>query len=285
MKKIAMIGAAALALGWSTAHAETASDTDDAGGAGTAGVGVGVGVTAPPPAANGDVGVNPVASPSEPGAAPSDAPAAAVNGAAVEPAPAPPIQPVAVPVNGRDTDTTYVENETWMHKVGAAILIGGGFERFTDGTLRAMTGDGGSWTARLVGGTRQFVGVEAAYVGSARSISALGVNAGNLVSNGVEGTLRLNIPLVRGATLLEPFGFVGIGWQHFNVTNNTVTSDVVGSDDVMTVPYGGGLELAYKSFIADARFTYRQTYYNDLLRVTGGNLNNWGVGGQIGVEF
>ena len=32
------------------------------------------------------------------------------------------------------------------------------------------------------------------------------------------------------------------------------------------VPIGGGLEYAIGRFMADARFTYRATYYNDLLR-------------------
>jgi hypothetical protein len=36
--------------------------------------------------------------------------------------------------------------------------------------------------------------------------------------------------------------------------------------------------------MADARFTYRSTYYNDLMRA-GGNLNNWGVSGQVGFSF
>ena len=36
--------------------------------------------------------------------------------------------------------------------------------------------------------------------------------------------------------------------------------------------------------MADARFTYRQTYYNSHL-LPGGNLNNWGVGGQVGFGF
>ena len=82
-----------------------------------------------------------------------------------------------------------------------------------------------------------------------------------------------------------PFGFVGVGWQHYSLTNVvTNTSDLLDRDDIMTVPYGGGLEFSYAMFMADARFTYRQTYDNDLVR-TGGKLNTWGVGGQIGVEF
>ena len=52
----------------------------------------------------------------------------------------------------------------------------------------------------------------------------------------------------------------------------------------MSVPVGGGLDYAIGRFMADARFTYRSTYYNDLMR-TGGNLNSWGVSTQIGFSF
>ena len=44
-----------------------------------------------------------------------------------------------------------------------------------------------------------------------------------------------------------------------------------------------------RGFIADARFTYRATFNNDLiqegLNETGGNLNNWAVGASLGYEF
>jgi hypothetical protein len=98
--------------------------------------------------------------------------------------------------------------------------------------------------------------------------------------------MRINIPFIQGRSLFEPFGFVGIGWSRFNVVNTeTRSSDVASLDDIMTVPYGGGLELAYGAFIADARFTYRSTYFNDLMRTTGGRLNSWGVGAQMGLAF
>ena len=67
----------------------------------------------------------------------------------------------------------------------------------------------------------------------------------------------------------------------------SVSASVADSDNVMTVPFGGGFAVGYRAFMADARFTYRQTYYNDLLR-TGNNsstLNTWGISGQIGVAF
>ena len=56
------------------------------------------------------------------------------------------------------------------------------------------------------------------------------------------------------------------------------------SGTVMTSSLGGGIAYAIGRFMADARFTYRPTYYSDMLR-QGGSLTNWGVGGQVGVAF
>ena len=170
---------------------------------------------------------------------------------------------------------------------GRRIFVGGGFEEFTDNGLRSMTGGGGYWSARIVGGMRRIIGLEAAYVGNARNIDALGLDRNaRLISNGAEGAVRLNIPIVSWSqmSLVEPFGFVGLGWSHYNVTNTNINmSDVASSDDIMTVPFGGGLAFGYGGLLADARFTYRKTYNNDL--VTGQNLDTWAVGGQIGFGF
>jgi len=171
---------------------------------------------------------------------------------------------------------------------GGGLFFGGGFEDFTNNSLRSMTGSGGYWSARIVGGMRQIIGVEAAYIGNARTIDALGLNGdARLISNGAEGALRLNIPIVspNQMSLVEPFGFVGLGWSHYNLTNTNLNfSNVASSDDIMTLPFGGGLAFGYGSFMADARFTYRKTYYNNLV-TGGGDLDSWGAGGQIGFGF
>jgi hypothetical protein len=203
----------------------------------------------------------------------------------------PPATAPVAPVGPAPTDTPADDmsgaRRMWMQKVGGAVLLGGGYEDFTYSDIRSMTGGAGAWDARLVGGTRQFVGLEAAYVGSARSIQTLGLASdSNLVSNGAEGALRLNAPIARGASLIEPFGFIGLGWQRYHVTNTPeATSDVSRNDDVMTMPLGGGVEYGYRQLLVDARFTWRATYLNDLLRTTGGKLNTWGVGGNVGVAF
>ena len=120
----------------------------------------------------------------------------------------------------------------------------------------------------------------------AQNISALGLESDALLmSNGAEGALRINIPIVNQASLVEPFGFVGAGWSRYHVSRSpTNTSSVAGSDDILAVPYGAGLAFGYAGFMADARFTYRSTFYNDLLRTSGssGRLDSWSAGGQVG---
>jgi len=220
----------------------------------------------------------------------SDAADTNVDLAAPPPAePVPPFEvvppPFAAPVQPIATDTT--PRPTMFNRVGGALLVGGGVEDFTYGNVQSMTGVGGYWNARAIAGTRQLVGLEAAYIGAAHRIDALGLSSNAaLVSNGVEGALRLNAPILGDRSLVEPFGFVGLGWSHYSLANtNTASSDVNDNDDVMTLPYGGGLEFAYGPFMADARFTYRYTYRNDLMRTSAGRLNNWNLGGQVGFAF
>lgn len=247
----------------------------------------------PPSPVNVEVDVNPAqpVKPSpplnDPGVRPParviDANTAAMSGAVM--APVIPVGPT--PLNPPMPKQAYPAEHTWVGRIGAGILVGGGFEDFTNNTMRNMTGTAGMWTARVLAGTRRYFGAEAAYVGNARSIDALGLqSSATLVANGVEGDARVNVPVVMGhAQLLEPFAFAGVGWQNYQVTNtNTFTADLGRTDNVLAVPVGGGLEYAVGRFMADARFTYRATYYNDLL-VTGGNLNTWGVATQIGFSF
>jgi hypothetical protein len=262
-----LMAAAAWALGSATAHAQgfAAGSAD-----GTA------------PAAPAEATPEPTPAPAQPAVPDTWTP-----GTHTTPVPeATPVVPEAAPVQPV-VPVQPVIVQPRIYRVGASVLLGGGYEDFTNDGMQNMTGGGGSWTARLVAGTRQFVGLEAAYVGAARSISTLGLSSNsNLVANGLEGALRVNVPVARGASLIEPFGFIGLGWQHYNVTNAGVnTSDLNDADDIMTMPYGGGLAFGYGMFMADARFTYRQTYLNDLLRTSNGKLNTWGITGQVGVEF
>ncbi len=62
----------------------------------------------------------------------------------------------------------------------------------------------------------------------------------------------------------------------------------------MEVPYGAGLTMGSDGFLVDIRFTYRATYYDQLMRFRrrrprdrGDNqrLDSWSLGAHIGFEF
>jgi hypothetical protein len=273
MKSILLIAAGVLALGWGTARAETSpssvtSDPPDA--------------TTPPPHVNVDVDVS-AAPPVVPDEETTIEPTTNVEAN---------VTPLVVPAPVETRQAVDAERgriyRSSVSPRGGGFFVGGGFEDFTNNSLRSMTGSGGYWSARIVGGMRQILGMEAAYVGNARTIDALGLNGNaRLISNGLEGALRLNIPIVSWSqrSLIEPFGFVGLGWSHYNLVNaNVNVSNVASSDDIVTMPFGGGLAFGYGGFVADARFTYRKTYYNNLV-TGGGDLDSWGAGGQIGFGF
>jgi peptidoglycan-associated lipoprotein len=184
----------------------------------------------------------------------------------------------------------------WASGFGWAIMAGGAYDDFTDSNLRSVTNGGGAWAARFIGGTNSVVGFEAAYVGAAREMRMLGVTANNpaLVSNGLEGTFRLNAPIRRGASLFEPYGYAGVGFSHFSISNYNANAQALSSfqssDDVMNFPIGGGFAYAYKAFLADVRAGWTGTINNDLLKVaentnTTATLNHWSVGGQVGFMF
>lgn len=240
----------------------------------------------PPPATPGPaVNVNPAPPSPPPLSSPPDNNAVATSNATVEDSRAGPLPPI-----NADHGSMYIPGKAGLPGFGWAAFVGGGYVDFTNDSMRGITSGGGGWDARLVGGTHSIIGMEAAYVGSARSIDALGL-AGNaaLISNGFEGALRVNIPIIRAASLLEPFGFVGLGYSRYTVTNydQAVTSDISSGDGIMTVPLGAGLAYGYRSFMLDARFTYVPTYYNNILASgdRSGTLNTWGVGGNLGVGF
>jgi hypothetical protein len=183
---------------------------------------------------------------------------------------------------------------SWARGFGWALMAGGGYQDFTDSTMRSVTNGGATWDARVVGGTHSIIGFEAAYVGSARELSQLGITANNpaLVSHGVEGNVRLNAPIRSGASLFEPYAFGGVGYSNLRISNYNSNTGALSSfnstDNVLNLPVGGGFAYAYKAFIADVRGGWTTTFRNDLLTSDvnqSGRLNHWNFGGQAGFMF
>ena len=204
--------------------------------------------------------------------------------APIEPQPSPVVsepmieeEPVVVE---EDTDTDLYTS------FGMSLSVGGGVTDFVDDSAEDVTDVGGAWDARLAIGTRSIIGIEAAYVGTAQDMDALGLDDDAvLVSNGVEGLARLNL----GNYFLQPYVVGGVGWSRYEIVNEDFnTSAIDSSDDIVTVPLGAGLDAKLGGgFLLDGRFTYRTAFNDDMFDAMsdGADLDNWNVSARLGYEF
>jgi hypothetical protein len=171
-------------------------------------------------------------------------------------------------------------------RMGMSAMVGAGVVGFTEPDIIDMTSPGGSWTCRILFGTRTFIGAEAAYVGSAQEIDALKLdNRAMLVSNGLEGALRLHI----ATEDWQPYFFLGAAWKKYSVVNADYnTSSVKDSDNIAEVPFGVGFAYRFEGFVLDARLAIRPAFDSDLVRSTDGNeltLTSWDTSLRLGWEF
>ena len=204
------------------------------------------------------------------------------------------VEPAPVPVPMETPPASAPSKYEPPSRFGLGFMAGGGYEDFANSDMRDRTNAGGAWDFRFIAGTRSIIGVEGAYVGSARGFQSLGATANNptLISNGVEGNLRLNAPITKGNSLFEPYAIAGVGWAQYHISNYNSNTQALSdfsatNDNVLTVPLGAGFTYGYKALLLDVRGTYSPTYYNNLLEGTNGSgtLNTWGVGGSVGFGF
>lgn len=177
---------------------------------------------------------------------------------------------------------------------GAAVSLGAGLTDFQEGRMQDLTSPGAAYDVRVSLGTRQRLAFEAAYVGSAQDVDALGLDGDAvLLSNGVEGDLRLNlIDLRHRHHLIQPFIDAGAGWSRYEIVGEDAnTSSLQNSDDVLALRFGGGLavyNLGADGLVLDARFTYRATADEELAGedLAGDvGMDSWAVTGRVGYEF
>jgi len=227
----------------------------------------------------------PEPAPVPPAAAPEPAPEPAPAAEAAPPPPPPPA-PIIVPVTAVPPPIA-VNPDKPASGLGIEATVGGGAIGFIDEGARNVANTGASWDARLMFGSRLPVAVEGAYVGSVQSIDALGLSTNSLlVGNGVEGTLRINLTRTR----VQPYLFGGVGWTHYELSNTaTNTSNILGRDDIGTVPLGAGVTARFgRGFIFDVRGTYRATFDDQLMQGQSANdtsMQTWNASGRLGFEF
>ncbi len=107
-------------------------------------------------------------------------------------------------------------------KIGIEAAVGVGAIGFIDEGPKSVTGVGEQWDARLTFGSRSYLAIEAAYVGSLQSINSIGLSSDALLlGNGGRGYAAHQ--LHEGA--LQPYIFGGAGWTHYKL-NNTAINDL-----------------------------------------------------------
>jgi outer membrane protein OmpA-like peptidoglycan-associated protein len=197
---------------------------------------------------------------------------------------------VLVPVGDDDPSDDHL-----LTPFGMAITIGGGVVGFLDDDARELGHTGGAWEARLTFGTRTPLAVEAAYVGTAQGIDALGLDdSAVLLGTAVEGNLRLNF----ATAFLQPYLFGGVGYTRYSITNEDFnTSSVNDSEEMGHIPFGAGLGFQWGGFLFDVRGTMRAAFEDDLVdepaveddplddRDTRTDLDTWSAAARIGWEF
>jgi outer membrane protein OmpA-like peptidoglycan-associated protein len=206
---------------------------------------------------------------------------------------APPVRFVASPLLEPEpiAATPRVVSDRPSGGLGVQATVGGGVIGFVDSGARAFTNPGGSWEARMTFGSHIPIAFEAAYVGSAQGIVALGLSQNAiLLGNGGEATLRINFTTSR----IQPYLFGGGGFTRYQVTNAAVNaSSVRSSDDVATVPTGVGISARLSRVLfVDVRGTYRFTFDDQLFATASalsgagnGGLDSWNAIGRLGFEL
>lgn len=190
--------------------------------------------------------------------------------------------------DGEPTDVVPSE-PPFLERFGIAFVVGGGIDGFTNMAMRANTGDGGSWNARVIAGMREWIGFEVAYFGSAQELDALGVdNDALLVGNGLQANLRFNLSVDQR---VQPFIHAGTAVRHYSVKQVSLnTSDVRSSNDVLEMPVGVGLALRLASFLLDVRGEFRPATGDALMPMVSaanGNapMHRWGINANLGYAW
>ncbi|MCA9678795.1 MAG: outer membrane beta-barrel protein [Kofleriaceae bacterium] len=183
--------------------------------------------------------------------------------------------------------------ELWS-EYGASITAGGGVEGFTAQDARDVATVNGLWGVNVAVGTREYLGIEASYLGSAAPIdSPVGNVSATLYGTTVEAVARANL-MPTGA--LDPYVFAGAGWRRYDVSENFKTSDVGmnDSDNLFVVPVGVGLAYRYQGFVADARLSMHIATNQDLILENAATdrsstsfaaMHTWGAAANLGYEF
>jgi hypothetical protein len=217
------------------------------------------------------------------------------------PAPAPAPQTTYTPMQAEQPVVVYEKpgmysyawrDPTLQSGIGVSFQVGGGVGGFTDSSVNNLSDSevGGVWQFRSTIGSHTPLGVDLAYNGTAYDVQDFaGVTTDTLVGTEFEGALRWNM-LPHYAW--NPYIFGGVGWQHYDLNDNTLTradSGIGSSDDLAVFPMGVGLAFRDTSGLtAEVRGTFRAAASSSFIQDATGadaDLHTWEASAGIGYEL
>ena len=177
-----------------------------------------------------------------------------------------------------------------MEDIGLSVAAGGGVRGFSDQTTRNATDTGAAWEARVGVGMNNWVGVEAAYIGSWHGLNGQFDSGGSNVDiygNGVEGNLRVNLTQ---EFPVQPYVLAGVGWTHYTVNEDGVPAGgtLNDEDNVLETPVGAGVATKIGPALLDVRGTFRPAFDAELFDdALGGSpdLHNWSAIARLGFNI
>jgi hypothetical protein len=177
---------------------------------------------------------------------------------------------------------TY-EGGNLLTRNGMEFSVGGGVQNFTTDEATDVTGTAGTWEARVIAGTRRLIAIEAAYIGSAQSVDAIGLDSDAvLLGTGLEGDVRVNW---NNSTAWQPYALIGAGWKRYDVTNADFNTSAIADDDnLLEIPMGIGVAYRFAPLVLDVRGVFRPAVGNDLI-AGDTSLHNWSATARAGFEF
>jgi hypothetical protein len=197
------------------------------------------------------------------------------------PEPPPPVAPPPAPsYRNEEPGEHHHRHRSRIFAPGTVSLTtGAGVTNYFGSGVTGALDPGAAWDARVTFGTSSFIALEAGYVGSSNSFDSP-ERSGHVISNGLDGDLRLQIPL-----RVEPYVFGGVGYNHMALYNRQLLG--VNSDDQFTVPAGAGLTgYIGRHATLDVRGTYRYTPDNGVLFMAPTTeLHQWVAQAHVGYVF
>lgn len=193
-----------------------------------------------------------------------------------------------------DPDGYSWKDSRLQSEIGVSTILGGGITGFTDQTMRDATtrNVGGLWDLRVTIGSHTPLALDVGYVGTAADVNALaGAQSGTLVGSTFEGAVRYNI-LPHGSW--NPYAFVGMGWQRYDITGADFTLSDAGmrdSDNSIVFPMGAGVSYRDRSgLVLDLRGTFRANTEQGLVLESIGSdsyapMHSWEASAAAGYEF